>query len=264
VRARLFVLLAVASAAACAPKTYVRPSGPRAPLPDPFGMLDQATAACRSVRTITAELQLSGRAGRQKIRGRALVGAADPASVRLEGVAPFGPPAFILVARGGRGTLLLPRDHRVIRDAPPEAILDALTGVSLAPDALRGLLAGCYVPPRAPEGGDAYGTRWAHLSFGPAGESYLRRDEPAWHLVATTTSALHVEYDEFSGAHPRKIRLRTTTAGQATTELTIALSQVEMNVAVEAAAFEVKIPDDAEPLSLEELRAAGPLGARDR
>ena len=31
--------------------------------------------------------------------------------MRLEGVAPFGPPAFILVARGGEATLLLPRDE---------------------------------------------------------------------------------------------------------------------------------------------------------
>jgi hypothetical protein len=31
--------------------------------------------------------------------------------MRLEGVAPFGPPAFILVARGQNATLLLPRDE---------------------------------------------------------------------------------------------------------------------------------------------------------
>jgi len=43
---------------------------------------------------------MSGRAGRQKVRGRVVAGFARPASMRLEGVAPFGPPAFILVARG--------------------------------------------------------------------------------------------------------------------------------------------------------------------
>jgi hypothetical protein len=40
-----------------------------------------------------------------------------PGSLRLEGVAPFGSPAFILAARAGRATLLLPRDNRVLSGA---------------------------------------------------------------------------------------------------------------------------------------------------
>ena len=32
--------------------------------------------------------------------------------MRLEGVAPFGPPAFILAARGAMAVLLLPREDR--------------------------------------------------------------------------------------------------------------------------------------------------------
>jgi hypothetical protein len=263
VRARVVVVAALAASAACAPKSVVRPRGARAPLPNGAALVEQATSACRAVRTITAEISLSGRAGRQKLRGRAIVGAA-PGAVRLEGVAPFGPPAFILVARNGRGTLLLPRDHRILRDAPAERILEALTGVSLTPDALRGLLTGCFVPDGAPRDGEAYGDRWAVLGFGGEGQAYLRRDEGEWHLVAAKTTILDVEYDEFSGSHPRRIRVRTPAAQSAAADLGLVLSQVELNVNLDANAFEINVPDDAEPLTLDELQRAGPLGARDR
>jgi hypothetical protein len=63
------------------------------------------------------------------MRGRVLAGVV-PGALRLEGVAPFGGPVFILVADGVHGTLLLPRD-RVLQDAAAEDILDALVGIRL-------------------------------------------------------------------------------------------------------------------------------------
>jgi hypothetical protein len=78
--------------------------------------------ACRGARTLTAELALSGTRA-DALRGRVVAGFERPASMRLEGVAPFGPPRFILVARGGEATLLLPRDERVVHGASPEDVL---------------------------------------------------------------------------------------------------------------------------------------------
>src|SRR5581483_8344840 len=118
---------------ACAPKRLVLPSDPGAPFPDFARVHEQLTTACRGARTLTAELGLSGRVGRQRVRGRVLAGFARPDAMRLEGVAPFGAPAFILAARGGTATLVLPRDSRVLRGARPEEILAALVGVRLAP-----------------------------------------------------------------------------------------------------------------------------------
>ena len=63
--------------------------------------------------TMQAELGLSGRAAGQRMRGRVLAGLV-PGALRLEGVAPFGAPVFILVADGTRGTLLLSRERRVV------------------------------------------------------------------------------------------------------------------------------------------------------
>lgn len=220
-------------------------------------MLARATGGCADVRTLTAELRMSGRVGGQRIRGRAIVGVSRPGLVRLEGVAPFGPPAFILVARDARGTLVLPRDNRVLRDAPPEQILQALTGVSLTPDDLRALLAGCLVPGGAPAGGVRIGDRWARLDWGGAGDlAYVRRDGASWRLVASARAGLDVEYDDFATGRPGRIALR---AGQGA-DLRVTLSQVETNVTLDRDAFDVTVPAGAAALTLDELRAAGPLG----
>ena len=76
---------------------------------------------------------LSGKAGSTTLRGRIDAGFAEPAKARLEGIPPFGKPVFILVADEGRGTLVLTRENRVLRDAPPEAIVEALAGIALTP-----------------------------------------------------------------------------------------------------------------------------------
>ena len=83
------------------------------------------------------------RAAGQRIRVRLIAGLAAPDRIRLEAMAPFGPPVFILASAGEDTTLLLPRDDRVLRGEPPAAILEALAGIRVTPAALRRLLAGC-------------------------------------------------------------------------------------------------------------------------
>ncbi len=46
----------------------------------------------------------------------------------------------------------------------------------------------------------------------------------------------------------------------ANTDLTIRLSQVEVNEPIDPAAFSVDVPSTATPITLEDLRKAGPLG----
>ena len=61
-------------------------------------------------------MSLSGRAGGERVRGRILTGLESGGLVRLEAVAPFGAPFFILAGRSERATLVLPREHRVLKD----------------------------------------------------------------------------------------------------------------------------------------------------
>ena len=90
-----------ASVSACGPKAPALPIGRRRAFPDAAAAYTEATAQCRGVRTLSAELALSGRAGGQKLRGRILGGFAEPGRVRLEAPAPFGRPVFTLVVRDG-------------------------------------------------------------------------------------------------------------------------------------------------------------------
>ena len=110
------IFLLTIGLAACGQPRVTLPGGTGTPAQDFAPAYAQARAACDSVRTMQAELGLSGRAAGQRMRGRVLAGLV-PGALRLEGVAPFGAPVFILVADGTRGTLLLSRERRVVRDA---------------------------------------------------------------------------------------------------------------------------------------------------
>lgn len=259
-RASLAVVIGVCLvASACAPTAPALPSGAGAPFSDAASAYTEATSQCRGVRTLSAEIALSGRAGRQKLRARILGGFAEPGRVRLEAPAPFGRPVFTLVVRDGSATLVLNRERRVVRDAPPAALVEALTGVALGPDELRAAVAGCGVGVDQITDGQSYPKDWAVVE-GPLGRSWLRRIAGAWRLVASTHDSLEIRYDELASGRPSVVRFRTTPTADAATDLTLRLSQVDINVALGPEVFQVEVPQDATPLTLEELRRGGPLG----
>ncbi|MGH9315228.1 MAG: hypothetical protein ACRD1S_18745, partial [Vicinamibacterales bacterium] len=207
-----------------------------------------------------AELALSGRAGRTKLRGRVLAGLERPDAVRLEGVAPFGAPAFIFVSEGGRATLLLPRDNRVLRDASPAAVVEALTGMPLAPDALAAALDGCGVPSAAVVSGRLHGDDHAMIRLASKTSVYLRRRSGRWGIAAAIAESYTVEYPESVSDRPARVRVRTKPGASAAADLSVGLSQVDINTDLDPATFGVDVPADAAPMTLEELRDAGPLG----
>src|SRR5258705_10802239 len=95
--------------------------------------------------------------------------------MRLEAVAPFGAPAFILVARGENATLLLPRDEpRVLRGPKPEDILGALTGVALGPADLQAILTGCVAPAPQPTDARQHANGWASMNLTGGATLYLQ------------------------------------------------------------------------------------------
>ena len=145
----------------CAPKPLTLPTGASTPLSDHSPFVE-ALDHCDQVTTVTAEIGLSGKAGSQRLRGTLHTGFAPPESLRLEAVAPFGGPFFLLAGTGGRATLLLPREDRVLRDASASAILEALAGLDQAPSDLRAWIAGCPGGDRHdPQSPRSYGADWA-------------------------------------------------------------------------------------------------------
>jgi hypothetical protein len=242
----------------CAPRLLSLPTDPGNPLPDFAQIHQQATSACTGIRTLTAELSLSGRAGGRALRGRAIAGFERPDSLRLEGVAPFGPPAFILAGRGDTATLLLPRDNRVLRDGRAVDILGALTGVALAPEDLQGILTGCVASIPGAVGGRLHQNGWASIDLPGGATLYLKRIDAGWQPRAARRPGWRIDYPEWQGAFPHTVRLRSADP-MVDVDLTAALSQLEASVTIDPAAFTVTVPADALPLTIAELRNAGPL-----
>jgi hypothetical protein len=215
-----------------------------------------ATSSCRNIRTIEAELGLSGNAGRQRLRGRVIAGFA-PGAMQMEGVTPFGSPAFILAADASRGTLLLPRDNRVLQNAAPQAILDALIGVSLGPDDLRAAINGCFVAEGEPSSGREYGPDWISVELPSGATAYLHRQAGSWRLVSGRRAGIEIDYLRFEGERPSQIAIRAANAN-----LGLTVSNVEVNGNLPADQLSsVKVTPGMQPITLGELRDAGPLGA---
>ena len=259
-RATLCLLIVAAS---CAPPRVTLPTGAGTPFPDFLSAYTQATAECRAVRTMSASLSLAGRAGSTKLAARIDAGFAEPARLRLEGYPRVnfgGKPFFVLVASGPTATLVLTRDGRVLRGAAPSAIIEALAGVALEPDELRALVSGCALGAGQPSAGRLAAQGWLAVDAGDS-TAFLRQLDGRWRLVAARRGSLTIEYSNFAGDRPSTVHLQTTAApGVAPADLTLRMSQVEINTPLDDGVFNVDVPRDAVPLTLEELRRAGPLG----
>ena len=254
--------LAALLTASCGGPLVKLPAGPGVPATDAAGALREATMACRAVSTFTSEISVGGSVGGRRVRGRLLAGLAVPASVRLEAVAPLGQPLFFFVARDEKTTVLLPRENRVIEHGASADVLDAVAGVPLGAADLRIALTACTA---ASDSSSArqLGDNWRVVSNGPS-EIYLYRDAHAkpWRLVAAVRrdaghASWRAEYRDFVEGLPRTVRLASV--DEARFDLRLTLSQVAVNEPLDAAAFTLRIPAGARPITLDELKRSGPL-----
>ena len=246
--------------ASCGAPLIKLPAGPGTPVADGSALFEQATAACRRVSTLSAEVGVSGSVGGRRLRGRLLIGLAEPASLYVEAPAPFGAPAFIIGASNGDATLLLPRDRRVLEHGKPEELLDAIAGVPLDPAALKSTLTGCDRDTGAPADVRAFGDGWRVV--GGDRLRYLRRERPSapWQLVSVViggNGGWRADYLDFVDGLPRRVRLVSSEARRF--DLRLVLSQVDLNVELEPSTFRVSVPPGTAPITLDELRATGPL-----
>jgi len=264
-RAQALLALALA-AGACAPRFVKLPSGPGTAASDAAEALVQATAACRAVSSITADVAASGTVGGERLRGHILVGLAAPASARLEAVAPAGPPLFIFTSHDRDATLLLPREDHVVEHGSPADVLEAVTGLPVDAGELRETLTGCA--PAAPAAaGRALGADWRVVAVGRM-EVYLRRDPKIarWQVAAIAHGAAggggrapgewRAEYRNFEDGLPRAIHLAS--ADRARFNLSLTLSQVALNESLGAEVFRVDVPRSAERITVDDLRHARP------
>lgn len=257
--------LVVAAAAACAPRAgLVLPSGTPQPSPVAAARYAEASIACRDVRGMSAEVAVSGRLGGQRVRGRLLVGLERGGRLRLEALAPFGEPVFVLVADRGPATLLLPRDRRVLDGVEVPDVLDALAGVGVAADDLLAMLAGCVATGEATDGALLDST--AVVRVGERARAFVgdggRPGRIVMGEITGGAAPLVIGYSAFAAdGRPREVRLER--AGPAAPSmLLLRLSQLEYDQPLPPDAFAVRLPGQVRPLTLDELRRSSPLAAR--
>lgn len=265
-------LLAGLLTVSCGVPLMKLPSGPGAPAADITQVISDATSACRAVSSITAEIGVSGSVGGRRLRARLIAGLEAPASARLEAFA-LGQQIFIVVARAGDTTLLLTRENRILEHGRTDEILEAVAGIPLDAADLRTTLAGCPRESTSAGPGSGAGTvsgtsrqigdDWRVLNEGPT-EMYFHREsrQAPWRLVASVRRdpgrpAWRVEYRKFENNLPQAIHMISIDSSRF--DLRLELSQVELNTRLPSAAFDVRVPPSADPITIQELRRSGPL-----
>ncbi len=248
----------------CAARTPPRPAGTPTADPTAADAFATATAACKGFRSIEGELSLSGRAGGERVRGRILTGLESGGAVRLEAVAPFGAPFFVLAGRDERATLVLPREHRVLKDTGVSEVLERLTGLSLGADDLRFIVSGCLVDRATPADGRQWPGGWRAVTIGPDRIAYLRLQNGQPVVIAADYGPWHVDYSAHAGGFPRVVRVRRAGAVAKADEIDITarIDQLEVNTQINPRAWVVDVPSDADPMTLDELRAIAPLAEK--
>ena len=252
--------------ASCAGRLPKLPSPGAAPAPDIAAVTLQARSACAAVTTLTAEIAVSGSIGGGRLRARLLGGFTKPA-LRLEAVAPAGPPFFILVANGEDSTLLLSRDNEVLEHGRSDEVLEAIAGVRLGPSELLQTLTGC-ADPGPWTGGVAAGADW-RVALGDRGAKlYFHRDSAnaPWHIAtllypgAASQWSWRADYSDFRQGLPYAIHL--VSADGHRFDLQLKLSQVETAATLDRDVFRLQIPRSAQHITIEELRASGLFGRK--
>jgi hypothetical protein len=246
----------VLALSACATRLPPRPAGEVAPDPTAIQAFETSTRACRGLRTLKAELSLSGQANGERIRGRVHAGFEAGGAVRLEGLAPFGPPAFILAGRNETATLLM-RDHRVLPATRVALVLERLTGLALGADDLRLLLSGCLSENPTPTDGKRWPSGWRAVTLGSERVAYLRQQQGSDLVVAADYGPWTVDYRGHVNGWPREVRVRRREG--ATVDVTARLGELETNTSIDPRAFSVDVPADAVSMTLDDLGSAAPL-----
>ncbi len=254
-------LAATLALGGCAARRFVVPTGSGAVEPALAQAYQASIASCGELRSLTADIKLSGRVDGRRVRGTLQVGLTREGGVRIEAVAPFGAPIFTIAGRADDGTLWLPRSREVVRAAPAE-ILEALTGVDLPPSGLFEIVTACPSADDAVVKAERFAAQnLARVSLRSGAEVWWRPDATPLRPLGARRAGALVEYRAFAGDRPRTVRLGATpgTGGASRADLSLTLEQVETNVVLGDEAFTLAVPDGARVLTLDELRQAGVL-----
>ena len=85
---------------------------------------------------------------------------------------------------------------------------------------------------------------------------FLRQEAGAWQVAAVDGAGWRADYRLVQNGFPREVRLRSE---DGRVDLVASVQQLEVNTAIDAAAFDVEIPPGTDAMTLDELRSVAPL-----
>ncbi len=257
----LVAAVALIVAAGCAARLYTPPRGPATPLDTAPALWAAATERCRGARLFVAEIRMQGWVGAARQRLAATVHGAVTRDddVYLEVPAP-GLSVVQMAGRAGHATFLLPRDRRVL-EAPTRDIFEALTGLRWGGRELFDVLSGCVAPADGEVTGEGIDRRVA-IHLAPRTTAWLRRAGDGWRVEAADVRGWLIDYRHYGVIWPGEVRVTTSAAARIPLDLTFVVSQVQTNIELAPSTFTLAAPATYAPMTLDDLRAIGPLGER--
>ena len=248
----LVLVLVAVLGTACGP-AFTPPVGPGEPAPDADAAWAQATASCRGARTYSAMLHFGA------VGANVQTTVTDDGRLRL-GAIVAGRPRFTLAGSRDDATLLLHDDRRVVR-APAAAIVEQLIGTPIAPEEWLAFVTGCVTRSHDIQEAARVG-KYLRVTTAE-GRVYLRQQGGAWRVHGGEVLGLIVHYEWRDSAFPTVLHARSAPGASVETRLALEAAQFRVNDTVAPELFSApKAAAGATPMTLEELRDAGPLSRR--
>jgi len=203
---------------------------------------------------------LSAQVGDERFPGITVFsGLTDTGSFLLQGRAGVGQRIFDLAGQSGGATLVLYRERRYV-EGPADGILEALVGIRVGPERLLALLTGCVTLSEAVVRAARHDDL-LEIDTGD-GRVFLRRRDGRWEPRAGVVDGVEVEFTRIVGGWPQEVNILTGPGQTPPASLRAILEEVRINVDLNPAAFDLAVPENAVPITLDELRAGGPLRER--
>jgi hypothetical protein len=241
-------VLALALAIGCAVPRVSLPTGSIGPAPDGASVWDEATRACRGVRTLSADLTVWGSADNHRLPHlHVLTGLTADGSILLD-----VPNYFVLAGNTDQASLLLRTERSLVR-APAGEIVQVLLGVPIEPRQWLALLTGCVTPTAAFRSARRIGP-YTEIEVDGAQvflESRAGRPQPAF----ANAYGVAVNYRTFLGDWPREWRASTPPGRSPEASFAVQAANILIDQPIDPSAFAIRGADQATPMTLEQLRA---------
>jgi hypothetical protein len=257
------ILCAGLAGAGCVRAMFVPPAGPGTPAPEAAAAWDEAIRSCRQAGSYVAALRATGRVGGGRLFPISLEAAVTRDDAIYLSATAAGRSLFVLAGERAQATLWLRSDDRAVT-APASDILNAIVDLPISPARLLALLTGCVA-----RSFDIVGSsrRGGFVTIETADAIvHLEQMPGGWRARAGEVEGLVVEFAwDDRATVPEDVWIWTVDQQAPSAALRLGVTDPEVDGVLPAEVFRAPAgAATAQPMTIEELRAARPVGrARD-